>query len=138
MKTIIAGSRSITDFTFLVDAVREFDVAKKEYKITEVVCGGAKGVDKLGALWGARHNIPIRLFPADWDRYGRKAGILRNEEMAEYADAAIILWNGKSSGTKNMIDLAKQYKLVTVVFRMDMNESFLYNGECDGQTRKTI
>ena len=127
MKVIIAGSRTIVAFSILVDVIKEFDKIDKNITITEVVCGGAKGVDKLGSLWGSRHNIPIRLFPADWERYGRKAGMVRNEEMADYAEAAIILWDGKSSGTANMIDFAKQYNLTTLVYRTDLLSYSLYN-----------
>jgi len=54
---------------------------------------------------------PIKQFPADWNKYGKSAGYKRNEEMAKYADALIAFWDGKSKGTKHMIDLAKRYGL---------------------------
>ena len=50
-------------------------------------------------------------FPADWDKYGKAAGYKRNGEMARNADALIAFWDGKSRGTKHMIDLAKKYDL---------------------------
>lgn len=49
-------------------------------------------------------DIPVKRFPADWDRHGRAAGPIRNCQMAQYADALIAIWDGKSRGTKNMID----------------------------------
>lgn len=100
MKTIIAGSRTITSRK-LIDAV----MMNYPSPITEVVCGTAKGVDTLGEEWAHSRDIPVKYFPADWDKYGKKAGPLRNKEMAEYADAAVIIWDGQSRGTKNMINI---------------------------------
>lgn len=66
--------------------------------------GCARGVDTLGELWAIEHSIPIHKFPADWARFGRAAGKYRNSEMAAYADGAIVLWDGDSRGTLDMID----------------------------------
>lgn len=113
MKTIIAGSRGITLYDILLRAVSE-----TPWQITEVVSGRARGVDTLGELWAFRNNILLTKFPADWDRYGRQAGYVRNIEMGDYAEAALILWDGKSRGTGHMIDIAKakglQVKVVMV------------------------
>jgi hypothetical protein len=106
MKTIIAGSRSIVKY----DIVKEY-IVKANFNITEVVCGMAKGVDLLGKEYAEENDIPIKEFPANWDLYGKRAGHLRNTEMAKYADALIAIWDGKSPGTKNMIDEAYKYKL---------------------------
>ena len=101
MKTIIAGSRTIVDYQALLDAVVD-----SNFDITEVVSGGARGVDKMGEVFAQNNNINLRVFPADWEKHGRKAGILRNIEMGDYADALIALWDGKSRGTKQMIEYA--------------------------------
>lgn len=114
MKTIIAGSRDITDITLLAEAI-----AQSGFAITEVVCGMAKGADRIGIDWATEQGIPVKAFPADWTRYGRGAGPVRNREMAEYADALIALWDGKSRGTKHMINLAKQQGLPTYVHRIN-------------------
>lgn len=107
MKTIVAGSRSIKDYNIVKSAI-----ASCNWNITEVVCGTAPGVDKLGEKWAKENNIPIKYFPADWGGpYKLKAGIVRNLEMANYADALIAIWDGESKGTKHMITAAKQYKL---------------------------
>lgn len=103
MKVIIAGSRDIKDWESVYEAV-----FRSKFVITEVVSGAARGVDQYGELWGEAHNIPVKKFPADWNHYGKKAGSLRNAEMAKYADALIAVWNGKSKGTFNMI-----YTMVT-------------------------
>ena len=111
MKTIIAGSRTINDIRLLEKVIEE-----SGFNITEVVCGGARGVDNLGRKWAGNGSIiPVKLFPANWDKYNKSAGYKRNIEMAEYAEAAIIIWDGKSKGTKHMIDIAKKYNLKTFI-----------------------
>ncbi len=62
----------------------------------------AKGADELGRAWALSLGIPLKKFYADWDKYGKRAGPIRNKQMAEYADAAIILWDGKSKGSMNL------------------------------------
>lgn len=103
MKVIIAGSRSITDYSVVAEAVE-----KSGFEITEVVSGCAGGVDRLGEKWAKNHKIPIKKFPAQWSKYGKSAGYVRNGAMARYADALIAVWDGVSRGTKHMMDLAKK------------------------------
>lgn len=101
MKTIIAGCRDFTDYRLLKEKV---DYYRKTHEITEIVCGMAQGADNLGMLYATDNNITITKFPADWDKHGKAAGPIRNREMAYYADVLIAVWDGKSKGTKNMID----------------------------------
>lgn len=110
MKVIIAGSRTITDYQDVWNAVKE-----SRFGFTEVVSGGASGVDQLGERWAHEHGVPVKRFIPQWVKYGRGAGPRRNEEMARYADALVAVWDGKSNGTKNMIDVAKHYKLKVYV-----------------------
>ena len=56
-------------------------------------------------------------FPADWDKYGKKAGYIRNKEMARAADACVVFWNGQSKGSKHMIDIAKKHGLQLRIIR---------------------
>jgi hypothetical protein len=102
MKTIIAGSRSINDYKVVKKAIVE-----SGFQITEVVSGGAKGVDRLGERWARENRIPIQTFLPDWIRQGKSAGIIRNIDMAGYADALIAIWDGVSKGTAQMIESAK-------------------------------
>lgn len=99
MKVIIAGSRNIDDYKLVVDTI-----SKSGYNITEVVSGTAVGVDRLGERWAQANDVPVKEMPADWMRHGNSAGPQRNRAMAEYADAAIIIWDGQSRGTRNMIE----------------------------------
>lgn len=99
MKVIVAGSRTITDYGYVAAVIKQ-----SGYNITEVVSGTAHGVDRLGEQWAVQNGIPIKYMPADWNLHGKAAGPIRNKEMAAYADAAIIIWDGESSGTKNMLE----------------------------------
>lgn len=88
------------------------------FKITEVVSGHARGVDCLGELWADNHDIPCRIFEADWNKHGRSAGPIRNREMADYGEALIALRRPQSRGTQHMIDTAR--KLGLKVFVVDV------------------
>jgi len=111
MKVIIAGTRDITDLSLVEKAIKD-----SGFEITEVVSGHYigqgedVGVDLLGEKWAKANNIPIKLFPADWN-VGTVGGPIRNGQMAEYSDALICVWDGKSSGSSNMIDQAVEHGL---------------------------
>ena len=107
MKTIIAGSRTAT----LEDTLRAVMNCPFLDDITEVVSGCAKGADTYGEMIAEEASTPVKKFPADWNTHGRKAGHLRNQQMAEYCDALIAVWDGKSTGTKDMINRAKRLGL---------------------------
>jgi len=131
MRTIIAGSRSITDIGHIYNAI---DEAKTVMGIIvmEVVSGGASGVDALGEQWAMEIGAPIKRFPAQWEdldapgavvrtrRDGKKynvlAGFARNEQMAQYADALVAVWDGVSTGTQDMIKRAKRHGLLVYVY----------------------
>lgn len=114
MKTIIAGGREITDYELVKQAIRD-----SKFIITEVVSGKCRGVDRLGERYAKENNLHVEPFPAEWDKYKLAAGSIRNEQMAKYADALIAIWDGKSTGTSNMIDWARHYKLTVFVKRLD-------------------
>jgi hypothetical protein len=112
VKTIIAGSRDIEDYGWVCAAVEE-----SGFTVTEVVSGGAHGVDHQGERWGHYRDIPVKVFPADWKKYGKGAGPVRNRQMADYAEALIAVWDGASKGTENMIREAKARDLKVFVYR---------------------
>lgn len=112
MKTIIAGTRTITSYALVAEAI-----AESGFAIAEVVSGGARGVDSLGEHWARRNGVPLRLFPADWDRHGKAAGYIRNAQMGDYADALIAVTTG-SPGTRNMIEYATRKGLKVFVKRV--------------------
>ncbi len=108
MKIIIAGGRTFNNYDLLSESC---DKAFSLQKEIEIVSGTADGTDKLGEKYAKEKGYTVKQFPADWNKYGKSAGYKRNEEMAKYADALIAFWDGKSKGTKHMIDLAKRYNL---------------------------
>lgn len=110
MRVIIAGGRDIMDFWLLADAIEE-----SGFDIQTVVSGGAKGVDTMGEIFASEMNLKLNIYPADWERHGRAAGPIRNRKMAENADALIAIWDGKSRGTKNMIETARKLGLLVYV-----------------------
>lgn len=125
LRIIIAGSRDFNDFEMLFKNVETIqnEIITKRNDISEVVIisGTARGADKLGELYAERTNLKIKRFPADWNNLGKRAGYVRNAEMAKYAvkevGVLIAFWDGISKGTKHMIDLAKRYDLeVHVVY----------------------
>lgn len=113
MKTIIAGSRDFTTYAVVAEAMQFF-----AEDVTEVVSGGCRGVDQLGEEWASNRNIPVKTFDADWSAHGKAAGPIRNRQMAEYAEALVAIWDGKSVGTKNMIEEAKRRGLQVYVHRI--------------------
>lgn len=110
MRTVIAGSRSITDLEHVRKAV-----LLSRFVITEVVSGTAPGVDTLGERWAAENGIPVRRMPADWNT-GKGAGFVRNRKMAEYCDQVLILWDRRSNGTRHMISVAGQLRRPLYVY----------------------
>lgn len=103
MRVIVAGSRHITDYALLEKAVLD-----SKFNITEVVWGKATGVDRLGFDWAIKNGVTIKGFTAEWNSFGRAAGPMRNREMCDYADALILLWDGKSKGSANVRYEAKK------------------------------
>jgi hypothetical protein len=112
MKLIIAGSREFTDYDYLVKVLKDSNLINS---IEEVVCGMARGADLLGKRFAEEHNIPVKEFPADWKLYGKRAGFVRNEQMAEYGTDTLIFWDGVSRGSKHMINISRKAGLPTYV-----------------------
>ena len=112
MRVIIAGGRDFADKSRLFDVCCEFVPEG-----STVLCGMARGADELGYEWAQVYRRLIEEYPADWEQWGKAAGYRRNAEMAENADTLIAFWDGKSKGTKHMIDLAFQHGLEVHVYR---------------------
>jgi len=120
LKVIIAGGRDFADYDKLRDACDEQLINAEED--IEIVSGGAKGVDTLGEQYAEEKGLEVKKFPADWKGYGRAAGIIRNSQMADYGDMLIAFWDGKSKGTKNMIETARKKQLQVSVVKYASND----------------
>ena len=119
-RVIIAGTRTFQNYP-LLNRKMDYFLSRTDDEI-KIVCGMARGADLLGKQYGEEHGYKVLCFPADWDQYGKKAGYLRNKQMAENADALVAFWDGKSRGTANMIELAKQFQLKVRIVRYDMED----------------
>jgi hypothetical protein len=110
MRVIIAGSRTFTNYTkFRARLIHLFSNIPLE-QVT-IISGTARGADQMGEQFAAELGLNVERYPAEWDRFGKSAGYRRNEVMAAKADALVAFWDGKSPGTKHMIDLAKARSL---------------------------
>lgn len=106
-KLIVAGGRDFTDAKMLDKAI--LDLAEEEYadKAISIVSGMAQGADMLGYMFAVKNNVVVYTMPADWEQHGKRAGMLRNKEMGEFADALLAFYSG-SKGTKHMIDYMRK------------------------------
>lgn len=108
MKTIIAGGR-------YYQLTQDDCIALQDVGITEVVSGCQTGADTGGEEWAKVNRLPIKPFPADWDRLGHAAGPIRNRQMAQYAEA-VVLFPG-DRGTQSMFDEATKAGLLIFDWR---------------------
>jgi len=116
MKLIIAGSRNIKSAQDILGTfLSEITELIGNGGLEEIVEGGCRGVDKDAAKFAAAYGISSRHFFPDWTRYGKAGGPIRNEQMAEYADALIAIWDGKSKGTFDMIKKADKHGLEMLI-----------------------
>ena len=103
---IVAGSRSFNDYNLLK---RKLDhLLKNVGDEIVIVSGHARGADKLGERYAREKGYRVKVFKADWDKYGKTAGMIRNGIMAGYSNVLVAFWDGKSRGTQNMIHLMHQ------------------------------
>ena len=116
IKLIIAGGRNFRDYAYMKQEC-DFILSKliNTHKI-EIISGGAKGADNLGQEYARENNYTLTIMKADWDKHGKSAGYVRNQEMANVATHVLAFWDGESRGTKHMIDIAKKdglsYKVI--------------------------
>ena len=128
-RVIIAGSRKFNDYKKMLAVLNYLGIHLiNSIDPVEIISGHALGADSLGERFAKVYKYPLKLFPADWNKYGKAAGPIRNEQMAKYAAEAdrrmlIAFPIGESRGTKNMIRMAKQYGLETYVIEEDNNIS---------------
>ena len=119
---MIVGTRTYEDykaFKSKVDEWLNYNVNLNE-DIIEIVSGGARGVDSLAERLANEENFLKKIFPADWNKFGKSAGPIRNRQMVEYIKekdgVCLIFWDGQSRGTKNDIDLCNEYEVKYKVF----------------------
>lgn len=132
MKILVAGTRTFNDYDLLKEKLSPIlsdttllitgagEVEDSEFTIhtlPDYIWKDIKGADYLALRWAKEYTINIRLFPADWLAYGRAAGPIRNEPMAQFCDFAIVFWDGKSRGSKNLIKHLNHYKKQYIIYK---------------------
>lgn len=125
-RVIIAGGRDFNDYPLLKAKCDKILASKSQTHNIVVITGAARGADSLGEQYARENGYAIDSRPADWNAHGKSAGFIRNVQMANSADALIAFWDGKSHGTKHMIDTAinKGLETRTIIYR-DMNKEEL-------------
>ena len=107
-RIIVCGTRDFNDSNLVYTTL---DVVIRDNTNVEIISGMCRGADRIGEEYAKTRNIPLKVFPADWNKYGRAAGPIRNKQMLDYAleESAVVVafWDGKSRGTANMIRSAK-------------------------------
>ena len=98
MRVAIVGSRSI-EYDRLKDKAYELLCRYIPANATEIVSGGAVGIDTLAEIYAKSNHLPTKIFKPDYAKYGRKAPILRNDEIVAYAQYVLAFWDGCSHGT---------------------------------------
>lgn len=115
MKLAVVGGRDFDNYDLVQDAVLTLGIT---YGVCDfiIISGGARGADALAKKLAQCWNYPYIEFPADWEKWGKRAGYIRNHDIVEACDKLIAFWDGKSKGTKHSIDLAeKAGKLYQIV-----------------------
>jgi hypothetical protein len=118
MRVIIAGGRDFNHYELLKE---KMEYALKHITISEIVSGGARGADLLGERWAKENNVPVKQFIPEWEKLGKSAGFIRNDDMAKYAmignkGVLMAFWDKKSKGTEHMIKTAQKKGLKVKVF----------------------
>ena len=105
MKLAVVGSRNFNDYPLLK---KYLDYIHSKQPITHIISGGAKGADSLSEKWANENGIEKIIFYPNWNKFGKRAGFLRNESIINECNKCIAFWDGKSKGTKHSIDLCEK------------------------------
>ena len=104
-RLVVAGGRDFKDYPLMCKFLDSMLRAKAKTHAIVIVCGMARGADKLGEKYAYERGYQVQPHPANWEEHGKRAGYLRNEEMAKNSDATVAFWDGVSVGTKHMINI---------------------------------
>ena len=116
MKLAIVGGRDFNDYTLLevwVDSITSMQFDREDNIV--IVSGEAKGADSLAFRFAEEHRIEMRVYPAEWDKYGKSAGFIRNQTIVDNCDMVLAFWDGESRGTADTIEKAKRAKKPTFI-----------------------
>jgi hypothetical protein len=114
VRLLICGSRHVLSLQILEQALYRAGI--EAASVTAVIHGAARGVDHSADTWARMHGIPVEQFPADWNRYGARAGPLRNQQMVDVAEAVLAIPCSKSRGTWDTVRRARERGLPVHVY----------------------
>lgn len=122
---LIAGTRTFEDYNILNAAVTR--LLKNHPGKAHIVSGGARGADALAERYAKEHHLPLTVFPANWDKYGKRAGYIRNKDMHDYLlnhasanmTGCICFWDGKSKGTAQNFELCKENNIPLKIYNYE-------------------
>jgi hypothetical protein len=117
---VVAGSRNWNDYNVFCDRLEK---ALKAFGVSNfvIVSGNARsGADAMAIQWAKENSVRWIPFTADWDSLGKRAGFVRNADMAEVATHLIVFWDFCSNGTKHMLDLGLNKGIPTLVFKVEL------------------
>ena len=113
-KIAVGGSRSIKSYD-LIKSVLDCLLMPGDV----VLSGNAPGADRLGERYAQEHGLEYKIIPSEWEKHGLKATMMRNEVLLKAADCLIIFWDGKSEGSKHMLEIAGRARKLLAVVRPD-------------------
>ena len=114
MKLIITGPCTYTNYQHLCQVL-----APDRHRITQVLTGGSRGAEQLGFRWAWQHLVPRHLVRADWERFGKTAGVRRNHQLAQAGDVLLVLGDGQAPGTAHLIQCMQQLGKPVIVVPVD-------------------
>lgn len=116
MKTAVVGSRSIHSYD-IVNSIL------KQYSISSIVSGGAKGIDRLAERYALENNISTTIFKPDYKQHGRGAAFVRNKQIVLESEIVVAIWDGVSTGTKHALSIANKYDIAYHIWLVE-NDQF--------------
>ena len=115
----VVGSRGFNDYKALQ---RILNKIRTKYDIDTIISGGANGVDKFAEKYAHENNLKMIVHPANWDKYGKRAGYIRNVDIWNDAFMGLAIWDGKSPGTKHSFDIAKKQNKQLIIYNYTENK----------------
>ncbi len=118
MRVIVAGTRNFENYEYLRQALDH--LLKNQLPHVTIISGGARGADRLGEKYAQERELPVEVYPADWNKHGKSAGYRRNVHMVRNikADGLVAFWDGQSRGTQHVIKEATQWGLAVRVLKI--------------------
>jgi hypothetical protein len=121
MRVLVAGSRALDrpcDAARINQVLDALFADERHACWTQLISGGAAGVDRIGEAWARLNGLPITRMLPEWDKYGRRAGLLRNSDLVSACECAVVFWDGASRGTLDTINKLRAAGRACVVVEM--------------------